>query len=297
MGPERQEPEVDDRSRLSSDGGEAFSFGGAVALIGAGRVASAFGRALAERGHRIASVAAATHASAEALAARLGARPASAPRATAAADLVVIAVPDDALDAVVEEIAPSVRAGAWVAHTCGRLGAGALRPCGPNVAAVHPATPVAAADASLEGVPFGVTCADHAWPFAWWLVHELRGAPVRVREEDRVLYHAALVIASNFTVGLAQDAIALSAKEIVVPLLRATVSNLERMDPRDALTGPIVRGDAGTVRAHVDALEKMAPEMVDAYRANSARLVEHATASGRIGGDAAKRIEEALRSR
>jgi predicted short-subunit dehydrogenase-like oxidoreductase (DUF2520 family) len=290
---------VTERSRLSA--GEASFFDAAalpetaaVGLVGAGRVAAAFGRALARTGHPIDGVAASTPAGAASLASDLAARAATVAEVAANADLIVIAVPDDALQQVAAHVASSMRADAWVVHTCGRFGAAPLASCGERVAAVHPAVPITPSTESLDGVAFGVTCPDAAWPFASWLADRLGGFAVRVPEERRALYHAALVVASNFTTALAADAFALAGPEVVLPLLRSTIENIERMPVADALTGPVVRGDAGTIAAHLEAVDVHAPYLRDAYVAVSRRLLAHARASGRLDDTAANAIEDVL---
>jgi len=281
---------VEDRSRLSD--GEASSFSGSilkVGIVGPGRVGSSIARALRKRGHEIAAVAA--KGSQERKAAELGGRASSIEDVGRGCALVVIAVPDDALEEVVAGVAPSIGSDTWVIHTCGRVGSSVLASLGERVAAVHPAIPVASTSASFRGAPFGVTCSDDVWGFASWLVGELGGVPVRIAEDRRVVYHAALCIASNFTASLAADAIDLTGKELIVPLLRATLDNIERMPPDDALTGPVVRGDAGTIAAHLAALDE---DLRDAYTANSLRLLNRVAGAGVLDAAAAERVQQVL---
>jgi predicted short-subunit dehydrogenase-like oxidoreductase (DUF2520 family) len=294
MGPEREEPRVDRSSRLSR--GEAFSFRPplTVGIVGAGRVGRAFGAALLRRGHVIVSVASETLESARRAAAIFHAQPASVAGASENRDLVVIAVPDDVLGEVVAEVAVSIEPGTWVVHTSGRSGAEVLAPCGDRIAAVHPARPVPHGEVTFDGAAFGVTCSDAAWPFASWLAGELGGVPLRIDENDRVLYHAGLVLASNFTTALAADAVGLAGKDAVFPLLRATIGNLEHMDPDDALTGPVVRGDADTIRLHIKEIESRVPHLRDAYVANSRRILDRARRANKITEDKAASIDEAL---
>lgn len=287
---------MSDRSRLSE--GEAFPFRTTslrVGLAGAGRVGRAVARTLASRGHRIGAVATATPEGSAAAASEIGAAASDLPSLARGADLVVIAVHDDALPGVIADVARGCRGETWVVHTSGRSGAAVLEPCGERVAAVHPARPVPDAEASFDGVAFGVTCAEAAWSFAEWFVGQLGGFAVPVPEDRRVLYHSALVIASNFPSALAGDAIDLAPREVVLPLLRATVENLERMKPDEALTGPVVRGDAGTVREHLLALDAGAPHLREVYVANSRRILARAIAAGWLNAEDAARVEEALR--
>ncbi|MCA1833202.1 MAG: Rossmann-like and DUF2520 domain-containing protein [Actinomycetota bacterium] len=283
-----------DSSRLSH--GEAFSFQPPlrVGIVGAGRVGRAFGAALLRRGHTISAVSARSEESVAAAARLLQAEASSNVLASRDVDLVVVAVPDDSLAHVASEIASSLDRRSWIVHTSGRSGAEVLAACGDRVAAIHPARPIPTGETSLEGVAFGVTCSDEAWPFASWLVKELGGSALRIAEKDRVLYHLGLVLASNFTSALAGDAAGLSGRDAVIPLLRATLENLEEMEPDEALTGPVIRGDADTIRLHLKEIETRAPHLRDAYVANSRRVLDRARNAKKISDEDARRIEDAL---
>ncbi|MGH2726683.1 MAG: DUF2520 domain-containing protein, partial [Actinomycetota bacterium] len=147
----------------------------------------------------------------------------------------------------------------------------------------------------LAGVYFGVTAPEHMKDWASWFVGELGGVAVDVAEESRVLYHAALAIASNFTVALAGDAAELLGDPaMIAPLLAQTVDNVARLGADRALTGPIVRGDAGTVRMHLAALASRAPQLLESYIANARRTLDRSVRSGRLDPDKALAVTEAL---
>jgi predicted short-subunit dehydrogenase-like oxidoreductase (DUF2520 family) len=245
-------------------------------MLGAGRVGGSFARALRAAGHTVMAEL----------------RRDDDPSPIARADVVVIAVPDDALATAAALVARLGRSGAAVVHTCGIQGLVPLRDCGPFVAAIHPAVPVVSPEQPLDGVIFGVTCPDEMREWSASFVRDLGGSALFVPEEDRVRYHAALSMASNFAVAIAGDsAELLGGYETLIPLLRATVENVARLGPEEALTGPIVRGDAGTVTAHLRALP---PHLLEAYVANARRTLARAVASGRMDEAGAARVAGAL---
>lgn len=267
-----------------------------VAVVGAGRVGCSIARALAARDHRVVAVSVAQHASAKRVLDVLGPVPIADPEdAALAASVVVLAVPDDVLAKTAQRVAKGVREGAVVVHTSGIRGTEVLASCGTNVAAIHPVQTIPEPTTDLTGVYFGVTALAHMREWSWWFVGELGGLPVDVPEDQRALYHAALSIASNFTVALAADAGDLLAKpEALAPLLRQTIENVIRLGADAALTGPIARGDAGTVRAHIAALTAKAPHLLEAYVANARRTLDRAVKAKRIDAAKARALTEAL---
>lgn len=247
-----------------------------VAVLGAGRVGGSFARALRAAGHRVVAEI------------RSGDDPARLSQANA----VVIAVPDDALSQAVATAARRMPPGAVAVHTSGLRGASALAPCGPNVAAIHPPVPIPTPDTDLAGIPFGVTCPNHMRAWCEAFVADLGGTAFFVSEDDRARYHAALVMASNYAVALAGDAAGLlGSHELLVPLLRRTVENIATLGPDAALTGPVVRGDAGTVAEHLRALP---PHLLESYVANARRALARAVESGRLDPAKATAVADAL---
>jgi len=267
-----------------------------VAIVGAGRVGCSIARALLARDHRVVAATVYQHDSARRVLDVLGHIPLVEPEdAALAANVVVIAVPDDALPGVAARVSDGLEAGAVVLHTSGLHGTSVLGLCGENVAAIHPAQTIPEPTTDLTDVYFGVTAPDHVREWAWWFVGELGGIPLDVPEEQRVLYHAALVMASNFTVALAADAAGLLGNaDALAPLLRQSVENVIRLGADQALTGPVVRGDAGTVRAHVAALSAQAPQLLEAYVANARRALDRARTSGRLDEAKARDVAGAL---
>ena len=259
-----------------------------VGVVGAGRVGAVLGAALAAAGHRVVATAAVSAASRRRAALLLpGAevRPAD-EVAGAARDLLLLAVPDDALPGVVTGLVTTgaLERGTTVAHTSGAHGVGVLG--GVPGMALHPAMTFTgeATDLNrLPGISWGVTATDRA--FATRLVADLGGVPEWIDEQSRPLYHAALAHGANHLVTLVNEAADLlraagveQPRKVLAPLLRAALDNTLRLG-EDALTGPVSRGDAGTVRKHLD---RMPAEAVPAYLALARRTADRAIASGRL---------------
>ena len=268
-----------------------------VGVIGAGRVGAVIGAALAAAGHDVVAASGLSAASAERAARLLPGTPlVPADEVVAASDLVVLAVPDDLLAGLVSGLAGTGawRAGQLAFHTSGAHGLAVLAPAeqaGVLPLALHPAMTFSGApeDADrLVGAPFGVTSRPAYRPVAETLVLEMGGEPFFVAEEDRRLYHAALVTGANHLVTLVAEAADLlrtagiaDPAQVLAPLLTAALDNGLRRGDR-GLTGPVSRGDVGTVRDHLETLADRAPDAVASYVAMAKRTTERALAAGRL---------------
>lgn len=269
-----------------------------VGIAGTGRVARAMGLALAPRsaepllfwGRRSDRVS-------EAAAAIGGATTESLADLAARCDLILIAVADDALPSVVADLAEalSTEAESFVCHVSGGSGAGVLSSLcerGALTAAVHPAMTFTG-DAAQEvdrmtSACFAITAPDgEALAEARMLVGLLGGVAVEVAEAHRPLYHAALCHAANHLVTLLAGAShalrAAGADEpeaLLVPLVRAALENsLDR--GFDALSGPLLRGDGHTIRAHLAAIARDCPNLLPAYRAMALATLDELAQAGR----------------
>lgn len=280
----------------------------AVGVVGAGRVGSALGAALVRAGHRVVAASGVSDASRERAVERLGLVPTRPEDVVAGADLVLLTVPDDVLPGLVSglvETGADLR-GKLVAHTSGAYGLAVLNPAikaGALPLALHPVMTFTGRDDDLRrltGISYGVTAPDPLRPVAEALVIEMEGEPVWIADEDRPLYHAALAQAANHMVTLIAESSELLEKigveqpgRMLGPLLGAALENVLRLGIA-GLTGPVVRGDAGTVRRHVDALILAAPEAADAYVALARLTADRALAAGLLKPEAAERLLDAL---
>ena len=279
-----------------------------TAIIGPGRVGTALGMALSAAGYRVTAVAGGGE---EALAQFVQRVPTAAPLPAAEAargvELVVVAVPDDALASVVAGIArdEGVAEGSRWVHVSGGHGTEVLRPvrlAGAFVAACHPAQTFPDPDtgfAALPGSSWAVTADEADLGWARVLVTDLRGTPVTVPARSRTLYHAGLTVGSNATatvVTLARDLLLGAGVDdpgaFLGPLVTTSAANAADRGAA-ALTGPVRRGDAGTVAAHLAELRETLPEAVDAYVALSRLALGYARRAGLEAG-AADAVAQAL---
>lgn len=272
-----------------------------IGVIGAGRVGAVLGAALAVAEHQVVAVSAVSEASRTRAGALLPDVPIlSPPEVCRAADLVLIAVPDDQLPDLVRGLAAtdSYRSGQLVAHTSGRFGTSTLAPAtdvGAVGLALHPVMTFTGTSLDLSrlaGCVFGVTALPAFLPIADALVIEMGGEPVHVLEEMRGLYHAALAHGANHLITLVTSSMELlrisgvdEPERLLSPLLHASLDNALRIGDA-ALTGPVARGDAGTVRLHLAEIGAVSPQTGAAYVA-LATLTAHRAQDAGLLSDAA----------
>lgn len=295
-----------------------------VGVVGAGRVGAVLGSALRSAGHAVVGASGISEASRERIDTLLPGVPVlEVPQVVERAELVLLTVPDDALAGLVEGLAAT---GAWqagqlVVHTSGAQGTAVLAPAtaaGAIPLALHPAMTFTGTSLDLERLPgatFAVTAPNPVLPIGQALVVELGAEPVVVAEQARPLYHAALAHGANHLVVLVAQAAAglraagvQDADRVLGPLLSAALDGAVRSAAADvatpggvgALTGPVVRGDAGTVAAHLRVLAELAgadPETADlvpTYRAVARAGTARALRAGRIDAAQAERLLDAL---
>jgi predicted short-subunit dehydrogenase-like oxidoreductase (DUF2520 family) len=307
-----------------------------IGVVGAGRVGAVLGSALRAAGHPVVGVSAVSAASLDRAEVLLPGVPVlDVPEVVRRAELVLLAVPDDALADLVAGLAAT---GAWqagqiVVHTAGRYGAAVLDPAraaGVIPIALHPAMTFTGTSLDLSrlvGCTFAVTAPTPVLPIGQALVVEMGGEPVVVDEAARPLYHAALAHGANHLVVLvAQAGQALAAAgvadpgAVLRPLLTAALDGALRAESaggagREAagevptgavttgavttLTGPVRRGDAGTVRDHLDELTGLgvrtgATDVAASYRALSRAATGRALAAGLLRADQGQALLDVL---
>ena len=276
-----------------------------VGVIGSGRAGAVLGAALRRTGHPIVGCSARSDLSrvrAEALLPGVPIRPLH--EVASDCDLLLLAVPDDRLPEVVADIADDVHAGQIVMHVSGRYGIEVLEPLvGVLPIAAHPVMTFTGTSLDLdrlEDCPFGVTAPAPVRPIAEALVVEMGGDPIWVDEGARSSYHAALAHGANHLVTLVAQTLDLLASagvedpaRLVRPLLTAALDNTLR-EGDAALTGPVARGDAATVRAHLAELAEADAGTRQAYLVLARVTLDRALATGFLTATAAEPIAELL---
>lgn len=252
-----------------------------IGIVGAGKVGATLARLLHQAGWLIENVYNRTPSHAETLAGAVNAAVVE-HLADVRGELIIIAVADDAIALVAAEMAQSNLDwhGRGVVHTSGALSADFLAPLaarGAWTGGLHPAYPFSGVVESLKGTAFVVETESPVLREWLSMLGDALGAVVLpISGRDKPLYHAALVMASNYTVTLYGTAARLleqigvesvDAKLILMPLLEGTLANLQAKLPAEALTGPLTRADTGTISGHLEVLAQTDPNIAAAYAA------------------------------
>lgn len=285
-----------------------------IGIIGCGRVGASIGAAWRQAGHAIIGVSATSTASLERAEDMLPGVPVLDPDAiTERAELVLIAVPDDEIAPLVTGLANlgRIHAGQILVHCSGRYGTDVLEAgtrLGALPIALHPSLTFTGTEVDLSRLrqaTIAVTAPAPIRPVGEALVVELGAEPIDIAEADRPLYHAAITHASNHLITILAEAMELLAEAgvadpsaVLHALVDASVANTMQNGPK-ALTGPISRGDVGTIEAHLAALSEFSlsrsnPAVRNSYIALARSTAAKALAMGRITEAQAQQILSAL---
>ncbi len=283
-----------------------------LAIVGAGRVGRALGLRLQELGWAIGAVVTRSKATAHAAVRAIGAGRAHGEltRQVLAADVVLIATPDDAVHRVAATLARmggSEWRGKVVLHTSGALDRTALAPlerCGAAAGSLHPLQTFSGRGApTLDGLVFAIEGSRAALRVARRMAQELGGVPVQLDGRSKPAYHAAGAFVAGHLLGVVEAATRIlmaqgftrrQAARALLPLVRQTLENFGRLGPGASWTGPVSRGDYATVARHVAALRAFPREYRAAYKA-LARL--SAAALARDPQATLRRLARALHKR
>jgi predicted short-subunit dehydrogenase-like oxidoreductase (DUF2520 family) len=280
-----------------------------VGVVGVGRAGSVVGAALRRAGHQVV----AAHAVSEVARLRAEALLPGTPIVSVAdvfanSELVLLSVPDDALPQLVDSAVAEgwIRSGQFLVHCSGRYGVGVLAAAtraGALPMALHPVMTFTGTSMDLDrlsGCPFGVTASEELQTAAQALVVEMGGEPMLVAEERRPLYHAALAHSANHLVSLVAESMDLlgiagvpDPGKMLRPLLSAALDNT-LVSGDHALSGPVARGDASTVSAHLTELATVSASSAATYRALARRTADRALASGVLDPGSAAQLLDVL---
>lgn len=281
-----------------------------VGFIGAGTVGTALAVRLSAKGYPVVAAASRRQSSAANLARAVGACCQvyeSGQGVADSAELVFITTPDSAIGTVASQF--NWHAGQSVVHCSGADPAAILEPArklGARIGVFHPLQTFASVQQAIENIPGSTFAIEAEEP----LLTELKdmaallgGYWIELKASDKVLYHAAAVFACNYLVTIVKLAADLwqifgisrpQAVRALLPLIRGTVNNLENVGIPNCLTGPIARGDAGTVAKHIKALEEHAPALLSTYRELGLQTIPVALAKGKIDQDRAEELRTLL---
>ena len=278
-----------------------------VGFIGAGTVGTALAVRLQEKGYPVVAVADSDQGSAENLASRVAGcdvcdAVTDVPRR---AELVFITTPDDVILSVAQQVDwPS---GVKVLHCSGTHSLDVLETVterGAMAGAFHPLQTFASVDHAIGRIPGSTFAVEAEEPLLTDLMEMTTALEVRfvvLRGDDKVLYHAAAVITCNYLVTLTKLATDLwqtfgissaEATQALLPLIQGTVDNLKNLGLPGCLTGPVARGDLGTIRKHLAALETRSPDLLSTYRELGRQTVPIALAKGGVGQERARELKE-----
>ncbi|MCK4368193.1 MAG: DUF2520 domain-containing protein [Dehalococcoidales bacterium] len=280
-----------------------------LGFIGAGTVGTALAVRLAVKGYPIVAVSSRSQTSAENLAGAVnGCRVFNSNQAAADnAELAFITTPDDAIAPVASQI--KWHRGQSVVHCSGADSTDILQPArksGAQVGAFHPLQTFASAQQAIDNIPGSTFALEAEEPLLNTLkdmATALDGQWVELKASDKVLYHAAAVIACNYMVTLVKLATDLwqtfnippqQATQALLPLIRGTIHNIETIGIPSCLTGPIARGDIGTINKHLDALNQTAPHLLSTYRELGRQTIPIALAKGKINESQARELQAIL---
>ena len=281
-----------------------------VGFIGAGTVGTALAIDLNAKGYPVVAVSSRTRASADKLAKQIyGCQPVENSQAVADyAELVFITTPDSAIPQVASEV--QWHTGQSVVHCSGADSTETLEPArklGARVGAFHPLQTFASAKQAIDNMPgstFAIEAEEPLLTILTDMATALGGQWIELQASDKVIYHAAAVIACNYLVTLVKLATDLwrtinipsgEATRALIPLLRGTLNNIDNIGVPGCLTGPIARGDTGTIMKHLKALDKVAPSVLSTYRELGRQTIPIALAKGKINELQAQELEEILR--
>jgi len=282
------------------------------AIIGAGMVGTAIGFLLKKNGYKVNAVYDKSSAALKRALPYTGGKAFPSPQeAVQEADCILITTPDDVISSACADIAvsPAIK-GKFVFHMSGAGGLDLLeaaKKAGASVASIHPLQSFSSIDQAIENIPgsyFGVTADKKALSQAKNIIRSLGGIPLVISPDQKPLYHAAACFASNYLVSLLNVVESIyqaaginekDARKAYLPLVYGSLKNIEKSGSISSLTGPIARGDLGTIKKHLTAIKKNLPQYSSLYSSLGLITVKIAQQKGTLNAGQAKRINAILK--
>ena len=281
-----------------------------IGFIGAGTTGTALAARLDQQGYAIKAVTSRTLSSAQRLADRIENCQVfkNAQQVADKTQFVFITTPDD----VISDIAGSVKwhESQYVVHCSGAHSKDVLEPArvlGAKTGGFHPLQTFADIEQAFNNLPgstFAIEADEPLLTILKEMAISLKGDSVTLKAEDKALYHAAAVFTSNYLVTLVKLATDLwvdfgvsrqQSIKSLLPLLRGTLQNIQNIGLPDCLTGPIARGDLGTISKHLDMLQKENPDIVSVYKMLGLSTIPIALEKGKINQSRASELESLLK--
>lgn len=280
-----------------------------LGFIGAGTVGTALAVRLSQKGYPVVAVFSRSQTSARNLAQAVSNCQTfdNAQDVADIAELVFVTTPDGAIPLVVSQV--QWHPGQSVVHCSGADSTDVLKPAkklGAQVGVFHPLQTFASVEQAIKNIPGSTFALEAEGPLLNILkdmATALDGHWVELKAGDKVLYHAAAVIACNYLVTLVKMATDLwqtfsippdQATQALLPLIRGTIHNIETVGIPQCLTGPIARGDTGTIEKHLKALKQRAPAILPPYCELGLQTIPIALAKGRIDKQKAAELQAIL---
>ena len=278
-------------------------------FIGAGTTGTALAVRLSQKGCPVVAVSSRTLSSAQKLAALVPDCRVyhTAQDVAEAAELVFITTPDDVMAQVCAEV--QWREVNSVVHCSGAHSVdilGSAKKLGAAVGSFHPLQTFADVDQAIRNLPGSTFALEAEEPLLTTqkeLTRLLNGNWVVLKPGDKVLYHVAAVFACNYLVTLVKLALDLwlnfgvSSKEAtraLLPLLEGTINNINNIGLPDCLTGPVARGDSGTIEGHLSALETRNLDLLTTYKELGLQTIAIALAKGKVSEQKAEEMKALL---
>jgi predicted short-subunit dehydrogenase-like oxidoreductase (DUF2520 family) len=282
-----------------------------IGIIGAGTVGTALAVRLSRRGYAVTAVTSRSSASAARLVQMVGSgQTYGTPQETADhADFVFITTPDDAIAVIANQV--NWHRGQYVVHCSGADSLDVLEPArivGAQVGSFHPLQTFASIQKAIDNLPgstFALEAEGTLLEILQQMAAALAGRWIKLDAVSKAAYHTAAVMTSNYLVTLIKMATDLwhsfgiptdQAIQALLPLLKGTVNNIENLSVPNALTGPIARGDIGTLQIHLKTLQETAPAIIPVYCEMGLQTVPIALAKGKISRPQAAEIEIVLKN-